>query len=138
MTATEGRIWGMTATEETMAQTADEKTDTTRKSDFQLTETAAGEVLKLITEEGRPDIALRVAVQPGGCSGLRYAMYLDDQVSEKDVMEEQFGVRVVMDKMSVPYLYQAKIDSVDSLEASGFTIDNPTAQSSCACGHSFH
>jgi iron-sulfur cluster assembly accessory protein len=105
---------------------------------IQLTENAAGKVKELLEEEGRSDIALRVAVQPGGCSGLRYAMYLDDQVSEKDVAEEQFGVRIVVDKMSVPYLGQATIDFVDTLEASGFTIDNPAAQSSCACGHSFH
>jgi iron-sulfur cluster assembly accessory protein len=65
-------------------------------------------------------------------------MYLDDQLSEKDVAEEQFGVRLVVDKMSVPYLSEAKIDFVDSLDASGFTIDNPQAQSSCACGNSFH
>src|SRR5438128_9998826 len=103
-----------------------------------LTETAAGKVKELLVEEGRDDVALRVAVQPGGCSGLRYAMYLDDQLSEKDFAEEQHGVRVVIDKMSVPYLSQATIDFVDSLEASGFTIDNPAAQSSCACGHSFH
>jgi iron-sulfur cluster assembly accessory protein len=127
----------------TMAQTT-ETTETTETTDhstqrmIQLSETAAGEVQKLITDEGRPDIALRIAVQPGGCSGLRYAMYLDDQVSEKDLLEEQFGVKVVVDKMSVPYLTQATIDWVDSLEASGFTIDNPAAQSSCACGHSFH
>jgi iron-sulfur cluster assembly accessory protein len=105
---------------------------------IQLTESAAGKVKALLEEEGRSDIALRVAVQPGGCSGLRYAMYLDDQLSEKDVADEQFGVRVVIDKMSVPYLSEAKIDFVDSLEASGFTIDNPVAQGSCACGHSFH
>lgn len=105
---------------------------------IQLTETAAGKVKELLEEEGRTDIALRVAVQPGGCSGLRYAMYLDDQVSEKDVAEEQFGVRIVVDKMSVPYLSAATVDFVDSLEASGFTIDNPVAQGSCACGHSFH
>ena len=105
---------------------------------IELTETAAGKVKELLEEEGRADIALRVAVQPGGCSGLRYAMYLDDQLSEKDVAAEQFGVRVVVDKMSVPYLTQATIDFVDSLEQSGFTIDNPAAQSSCACGHSFH
>jgi iron-sulfur cluster assembly accessory protein len=105
---------------------------------IQLTENAAGKVKELLVEEGRSDIALRVAVQPGGCSGLRYAMYLDDQLSDKDVAEEQHGVRIVVDKMSVPYLSQATIDFVDSLEASGFTIDNPAAQGSCACGHSFH
>jgi len=105
---------------------------------IQLTETAARKVKELLEEEGRADIALRVAVQPGGCSGLRYAMYLDDQLSEKDIAAEQFGVRLVVDKMSVPYVSEAKIDFVDSLEASGFTIDNPMAQSSCACGNSFH
>src|SRR5436309_1930947 len=71
---------------------------------IQLTESAAGKVKELLVEEGRADIALRVAVQPGGCSGLRYAMYLDDQLSDKDVAEEQFGVRVVIDKMSGPHL----------------------------------
>ena len=103
-----------------------------------ISENAAVKVKELLAEEGRDDIALRVAVQPGGCSGLRYAMYLDDQLTEKDVAEEQFGVRVVIDKMSVPYLSEAKIDFVDTLEASGFTIDNPLAQGSCACGNSFH
>ena len=103
-----------------------------------ITETAAGKVRELLQEEGREDIALRIAVQPGGCSGLRYAMYLDDQISDADEEAEQFGVRVVVDRMSVPYLSEAKIDVVDSLEASGFTIDNPMAQGSCACGHSFH
>jgi iron-sulfur cluster assembly accessory protein len=103
-----------------------------------LTETAAGKVKELLEQEGRSDIALRVAVQPGGCSGLRYAMYLDDQVGDADVADEQFGVRVVVDRMSVPYLKEARIDFLDTLEQSGFTIDNPMAQGGCACGNSFH
>lgn len=103
-----------------------------------LTESAAGKVKELLEQEGRFDIALRVAVQPGGCSGLRYAMYLDDEFSDGDQAAEQFGVRVIVDKMSAPYLQEAKIDYLDSLEQSGFTIDNPMAQGSCACGHSFH
>ena len=103
-----------------------------------LTEMAASKVKQLLEQEGRADIALRVAVQPGGCSGLRYAMYLDDEVGDGDVAEEQFGVRLVVDRMSVPYLKEAKIDFVDTLEQSGFTIDNPMAQGGCACGHSFH
>ena len=103
-----------------------------------LTETAALKVKELLEEEGRSDIALRVAVQPGGCSGLRYAMYLDDDLTDADTAAEQFGVRVVVDRMSAPYLSEAKIDFVDTLEQSGFTIDNPMAQGSCACGHSFH
>lgn len=105
---------------------------------IRLTEAAAGKVKELLQEEGRDDIALRVAVQPGGCSGLRYAMYLDDQITDRDLTEEQFGVRVVVDRMSAPYLSEATIDFVDSLEASGFTIENPIAQGTCACGHSFH
>ncbi|HEY1331454.1 MAG TPA: iron-sulfur cluster assembly accessory protein [Actinomycetota bacterium] len=103
-----------------------------------LTQTAAEKVKELLEQESRDDIALRVAVQPGGCSGLRYAMFLDDQVADGDVSEEQFGVRIVVDRMSMPYLSEAKVDFVDSLEASGFTIDNPAAQGGCACGHSFH
>jgi iron-sulfur cluster assembly accessory protein len=103
-----------------------------------LTEMAAIKVKALLEQEGRADIALRVAVQPGGCSGLRYAMYLDDEVADGDVSEEQFGVKLVVDRMSVPYLSEAKIDFIDSLDQSGFTIDNPQAQGGCACGHSFH
>jgi iron-sulfur cluster assembly accessory protein len=103
-----------------------------------LTEMAASKVKQLLEQEGRADIALRVAVQPGGCSGLRYAMYLDDEIADGDVAEEQFGVRLVIDRMSMPYLNEAKIDFVDTLEQSGFTIDNPLAQGGCACGNSFH
>ena len=103
-----------------------------------LTETAASKVKELLAEEGRDDIALRVAVSPGGCSGLRYAMYLDDQSTDKDAFEEQHGVRIVVDKMSVPYLSAATVDFIDSLEQTGFTIDNPAATGGCACGNSFH
>ena len=105
---------------------------------IQLSASAAGKVRELVEQEGQADVVLRVAVQPGGCSGLRYSMYLDDNVGETDVVAEQHGVRVAVDKMSAPYLTQAKIDFVDTLEASGFTIDNPVAQSTCACGNSFH
>jgi iron-sulfur cluster assembly accessory protein len=103
-----------------------------------LTEMAASKVKQLLEQEGRSDIALRVAVQPGGCSGLRYAMFLDDELADSDVSEEQFGVKLVVDRMSMPYLKEAKIDFVDTLDQSGFTIDNPMAQGGCACGHSFH
>ena len=103
-----------------------------------LSETAAGKVKELLEQEGQSDVVLRVAVQPGGCSGLRYSMFLDDKVEDADVVSEQHGVRVAVDRMSAPYLKEAKVDFVDTLEASGFTIDNPVAQSTCACGNSFH
>ncbi len=105
---------------------------------IRLTEAAADKVRDLLEQEGQAEAVLRVAVQPGGCSGLRYAMYLDDQVGDSDAVEEHFGVRVAVDRMSVPYVSEATVDFVDSLEASGFTIDNPAAQGTCACGHSFH
>lgn len=103
-----------------------------------LTESAAGKVKELLEQEGHDDIALRVAVEPGGCSGLRYAMYPDDQISDKDVMAEHFGVKLVLDKMSAPYVSEATIDFADTLEALGFTIDNPQAVGIRACGNSFH
>jgi iron-sulfur cluster assembly accessory protein len=116
-----------------------ERIETQQQTDtIQLSSAAAGKVKELLQQEGQPDVVLRVAVQPGGCSGLRYAMYLDDKVGETDLVTDQHGVRVAVDKMSAPYLREAKVDFVDNLEASGFTIDNPASQGSCACGHSFH
>lgn len=105
---------------------------------LELSTAAAAKVKELLEQEGQPDVVLRVAVQPGGCSGLRYQMFLDDKFGESDVVSEQHGVRVAVDRMSAPYLKEAKVDFVDTLEASGFTIDNPAAQSTCACGNSFH
>lgn len=104
-----------------------------------LSDSAAGKIKELLAREApETEMALRVAVQPGGCSGLRYALYFDDQVKETDLIDEFGAVRVVIDKMSAPYLRGAKIDYVDTLQQSGFTIDNPNAQGSCACGDSFH
>jgi len=104
---------------------------------IELTEAAAYKVKELLEQEGG-ESALRVAVQPGGCSGLRYSMYLDDELTDSDQVAEQYGVRVAVDRMSAPYLTGAKVDFVDGLEATGFTIDNPAAQGTCACGHSFN
>ena len=103
-----------------------------------LTEVAAAKVAELLAQEGRDDLYLRVAVQPGGCSGLRYQLYFDDRDQEGDI-SHQFGtVKVVVDKMSDPYLMGASIDFVDTIEKQGFTIDNHNAGGSCACGDSFN
>jgi len=118
--------------------TAEEMQQAEQTKSIQLSTMAAEKVKELLQQEGQPDVVLRVAVQPGGCSGLRYQMFLDDNLAETDVLSEQHGVRVAVDRMSAPYLTEAKVDFVDTLEASGFTIDNPAAQSSCACGNSFH
>jgi iron-sulfur cluster assembly accessory protein len=104
-----------------------------------LTDAAAGKVRSLLSQEGRDDLRLRLAVQPGGCSGLIYQLYFDERSLDGDaVVEFGDGVEVVLDKMSVPYLDGATIDFEDTIQKQGFTIDNPNAQGSCACGDSFH
>jgi len=103
-----------------------------------LTSAAATKVSTLLAQEGREDLKLRIAVQPGGCSGLRYQLYFDEREIAGDIDTEFGGVHVVTDKMSAPYLSGATIDFVDTIEKQGFTIDNPNATGSCACGDSFH
>jgi iron-sulfur cluster assembly accessory protein len=103
-----------------------------------LTDTAATKVKGLLEAEGRDDLSLRIAVQPGGCSGLRYQLFFDDRSLDGDIVKDFGGVAVVTDRMSAPYLMGATIDFVDTIEKQGFTIDNPNAGGSCACGDSFH
>jgi iron-sulfur cluster assembly accessory protein len=103
-----------------------------------LSDAAAVKAKGLLDQEGRDDLRLRVAVQPGGCSGLRYQLFFDERELEGDLVREFGGVPVVVDRMSAPYLAGATIDFVDRIDAQGFTIDNPNASGSCACGDSFH
>ena len=103
-----------------------------------LTATAADKVRRLLDQEGRDDLRLRVAVQPGGCSGLIYQLYFDERMLDGDVVRDFDGVEVVVDRMSVPYLDGSTVDFEDTIQKQGFTIDNPNAGGSCACGDSFH
>lgn len=103
-----------------------------------LTSVAAEKVKGLLAQEGRDDLRLRLAVQPGGCSGLIYQLYFDDRTMDGDAVREFEGVELVVDRMSVPYLSGATVDFADTIEKQGFQIDNPNAQGSCACGDSFH
>lgn len=103
-----------------------------------ITPGAAAKVKSLLQQEGRDDLALRIAVQPGGCSGLRYQLFFDERSLDGDDLKDFDGVKVVVDRMSLPYLGGATIDFVDTIEKQGFTIDNPAASGSCACGDSFH
>jgi iron-sulfur cluster assembly accessory protein len=102
-----------------------------------LTDVAAGKVKSLLEQEGRDDLRLRIGVQPGGCSGLIYQLYFDERSLDGDLVQGFGGVEVVVDRMSAPYLSEATIDFSDTIEKQGFTIDNPNAGSSCACGDSF-
>jgi iron-sulfur cluster assembly accessory protein len=103
-----------------------------------LSDDAAAKVRSLLEQEGRDDLRLRVAVQPGGCSGLIYQLHFDERLLDGDAVRDFDGVEVVVDKMSAPYLDGASIDFADTIEQQGFTIDNPNAGGSCACGDSFH
>jgi iron-sulfur cluster assembly accessory protein len=103
-----------------------------------LTDAAAAKAKSLLDQEGRDDLALRIAVQPGGCAGLRYNLFFDDRSLDGDLVAEFGGVKLSVDRMSAPYVEGASIDFVDSIDKQGFTIDNPNAGGSCACGDSFN
>jgi iron-sulfur cluster assembly protein/iron-sulfur cluster insertion protein len=102
-----------------------------------VTESAATKVRELLDQEGE-ELALRVAVRPGGCSGFSYEMFFDGEIADDDVSSEQTnGVKVVVDPTSATMLTGATLDYKDGLQQTGFSIDNPNAQRSCGCGQSF-
>ena len=105
-----------------------------------LTDTAAGKVRQLLDAEGAEDLALRVAVRPGGCSGFSYEMFFDGDIAADDT-SAQFGdggsVKVVVDPASAQLLEGATLDYKDGLDESGFAITNPNASRTCGCGQSF-
>ncbi len=102
-----------------------------------ITDAAADKVKGLIEAEGEPDLALRVAVRPGGCSGFSYEMFFDSDVAKDDLTGDFGGVRVVVDPSSAPLLEGAVLDYKDGLQQAGFSINNPNAESTCGCGQSF-
>lgn len=103
-----------------------------------LTPLAAEKVRELMAEDPEGgDMVLRVAIQGGGCSGFQYGLGFDNGPAEGDEVFEEHGVRIVVDPHSAPYLQGATIDFLNTIQESGFKIDNPNAVSSCGCGHSF-
>ena len=102
-----------------------------------LTETAASKVKELLAAEGEPEMALRVAVRPGGCSGFSYEMFFDADIAGEDEQADFSGVKVVVDASSAQLLIGATLDYKDGLQGAGFAIENPNAQRSCGCGKSF-
>ncbi|MFN8076254.1 MAG: iron-sulfur cluster assembly accessory protein [Kineosporiaceae bacterium] len=117
--------------------TVQDDTTTTHAHGVELTEVAATKVKNLLSQEDRDDLRLRIAVEPGGCSGLIYNLFFDERSFDGDLVRDFGGVEVVVDKKSAPYLDGAVIDFADTIEKSGFTIDNPNAANTCACGDSF-
>ncbi len=102
-----------------------------------LTDTATDKVRTLMAQEGVADLALRVAVRPGGCSGFSSEMFFDTDVAEDDKTLDYSGVKVVVDPSSASLLEGATLDYKDGLQGAGFAIDNPNAQRTCGCGQSF-
>jgi iron-sulfur cluster assembly accessory protein len=101
-----------------------------------VTPAAAEKIRELMSEETDVTV-LRVAIQGGGCSGFQYGLGFDRAAVEGDIEFEAHGVQVVVDPFSAPYLQGAEVDYVDTIQQSGFAINNPNAVSSCGCGHSF-
>ena len=105
---------------------------------IEVTDVAAHRIKDLLTNEGKAEThGLRMKVVGGGCSGLRYELAFDDQVSEFDTEVEASGVRVIVDEKSALYLVGTRLDFVDTLNESGFKMENPNAKSTCGCGESF-
>jgi len=102
-----------------------------------LTERAAAKLGEIISKQDRTDLALRVYVTPGGCSGFSYGMTFAEGAEEGDEIVDQSGVRVVVDPMSALYIRGSEIDFTDALMGGGFNLRNPNAVSSCGCGQSF-
>lgn len=102
-----------------------------------MTSRAADKLKEIIEQQGRADLALRVYVTPGGCSGFSYGMTFAEGVEEGDAVVNTDGVRIVVDPMSAMYVKGSEIDFVDALMGGGFALRNPNAVSSCGCGQSF-
>ena len=102
-----------------------------------LTDSARAKVAELLAQEGNDELALRVAVRPGGCSGFSYEMFFDTDVAADDITTNFGDVKVVVDASSAPLLRGATLDYKDALQGGGFAINNPNAERTCGCGNSF-
>ena len=102
-----------------------------------LTDQATVKVAELIGAEDEDGLALRVAVRPGGCSGFSYEMFFDSEIADDDVVQEYGDVRLVCDGSSAEMLTGASLDYTESIQETGFKINNPNAQRTCGCGSSF-
>jgi iron-sulfur cluster assembly accessory protein len=112
-------------------------TTSTETAPITLTDPASAKVAELLAQEGNADLALRVAVRPGGCSGFSYEMFFDTDVAEDDLVSAFGAVRVVVDPSSASLLQGATLDFKDGLQGAGFSINNPNATRTCGCGSSF-
>jgi iron-sulfur cluster assembly accessory protein len=109
----------------------------TQTDQINLTPAAANAVQELLSKRNLEDCSLRVFVSGGGCSGFQYGMAIEDNIRDTDIVSEQYGVKIIVDEISINYLSGATVDFVDEVMGSGFKITNPNAVSTCGCGSSF-
>lgn len=102
-----------------------------------ITPLAAERAKEILARYNKPHAAIRVFIKSGGCSGYQYGMAVDERELEGDTVTEMHGVRLVVDRMSLPLLVGSQVDWVENLMGGGFSVNNPNATSSCGCGHSF-
>ena len=108
----------------------------TPEAAIQISDVAAGKLKELLAAQDNADQALRVAVRGGGCSGFQYALALDAQKDDDHVYEHN-GVRVVVDKVSMQFVFGSVVDYVEGLQGAGFAVNNPNVVAACGCGSSF-
>ena len=118
-------------------QTVSLRSSTRPKGVIALTDAAVAKVKALLAAEGQSDLALRVAVRPGGCSGFSYEMFFDSDIAGDDLVADFGGVKVVVDPASAGHLEGATLDHKEGLMDSGFAINNPNTSRTCGCGQSF-
>ena len=133
-----GRSPGVRRNEEEQVTTLSTSVNIGKKpAPVTLSDDAAVKVAQLLAEEEGEDLALRVAVKPGGCSGYSYEMFFDTEVMPDDVVREFGAVKVVVDSASAELLVGSTLDYSDGLQGAGFNIVNPNATRTCGCGSSF-
>ncbi|AGF47154.1 Fe-S cluster assembly scaffold protein [Candidatus Kinetoplastibacterium desouzaii TCC079E] len=113
--------------------------DKSESSEIELvfTDSAVLKVKNLLTEEGNPNLKLRIFVQGGGCSGFQYGFAFDEDINEDDIVFNKENIKLIVDEMSFQYLKGAEIDYKEDIEGAQFVIRNPNASTTCGCGSSF-
>ena len=107
------------------------------KAPITVTEAAAAELQRSMEAQGKSDMALRIAVLPGGCAGMQYGLSLDSEEQPGDEEFESGGIRLVVGRQDLPFIAGMQVDYVQSVNGSGFKVENPNANESCGCGSSF-
>jgi len=108
----------------------------TPETTIKITDSAAGKLKELLASQQDTGQALRVAVRGGGCSGFQYALALDQRKEDDHVFEDQ-GVSVLVDKVSMQFVFGSQVDYVEGLQGAGFQVNNPNVVAACGCGSSF-